>query len=236
MAKLTEKEKAIAFRKKGLSYKEILEQVPVAKSTLSLWLRSVGLSKRQAQRLTAKKLASMRRGWIKWRKQRIDLTNEIINTARAEIGKLTKRELWLVGIALYWAEGTKEREASIGQPLTFNNSDPKMIKVYLQWLKIILKVPENEMKYEIYIHKTANYRKALEFWSRVVGVSQTAFTIYFKKHNIVAKYRNTGGNYYGLLRIKVRRSSHLNRKVAGWTEGLSKSNIAGSSNGSDASL
>ena len=113
MAKLTEKEKAIAFRKKGLSYKEILEQVPVAKSTLSLWLRSVGLSKRQAQRLTAKKLASMRRGWIKWRKQRIDLTNEIINTARAEIGKLTKRELWLVGVAVFLALGTKKKKKKI---------------------------------------------------------------------------------------------------------------------------
>jgi len=46
--------KAIELRKKGLSYSEILKCVPVAKSTLSLWLRSVGLSKKQRQRLTDK--------------------------------------------------------------------------------------------------------------------------------------------------------------------------------------
>lgn len=236
MAKLQEKERAVILRKKGLSYREILKEIPVAKSTLSLWLRSVGLSKRQKQRLTAKKLASIRRGWTKWHQRRIDLTNEIVSAARGEIGKLTKRELWLVGIALYWAEGTKEREASIGQPLSFNNSDPGMIKVYLQWLKEILKVPEDEIKYEIYIHKTANYQKAFEFWSQVVNIDQNVFKIYFKKNKIATKRKNVGDNYNGLLRIKVKRSSHLNRKVAGWTEGLSDSIIAGSSNGSDASL
>lgn len=236
MAKSQEKEKAITLRRKGLSYREILKEVPVAKSTLSLWLRSVGLSQRQMQRLTAKKMASMRRGWIKWHQQRIDLTNKIVGAARVEIGKLTKRELWLVGIALYWAEGTKEKEASIGQPLSFNNSDPGMIKVYLQWLKEILKVPEDEIKYEIYIHKTANYRKSLEFWSQAVNMDQNVFKIYFKKNKIATKRKNVGNNYNGLLRIKVKRSSHLNRKVAGWIEGLSDSDIAGSSNGSDASL
>lgn len=53
------KEKAINLRKRGFSYSEILEQIPVAKSTLSSWLHSIGLSKKQKQRLTEKKLASM---------------------------------------------------------------------------------------------------------------------------------------------------------------------------------
>lgn len=52
--KIEEKKKAIELRKQGLSYREILEQIPVAKSSLSLWLRSVGLSKKQKQRLTEK--------------------------------------------------------------------------------------------------------------------------------------------------------------------------------------
>ncbi|MDD3728951.1 MAG: hypothetical protein PHH50_01355 [Candidatus Pacebacteria bacterium] len=52
--KIKEKEKAIKLRKKGLSYNDILKEIPVAKSTLSLWLRDVGLSKRQRQKLTEK--------------------------------------------------------------------------------------------------------------------------------------------------------------------------------------
>ena len=51
LAKIEEKQKAIALRKRGYSYSEILAEVPVAKSTLSLWLRSVGLAKKQKQLL-----------------------------------------------------------------------------------------------------------------------------------------------------------------------------------------
>jgi hypothetical protein len=68
--KLALKEKAIQLRKKGLSYREIMAQVPVAKSTISLWLRSVGLSKRQWQRLTKKKLAGIQKGCDAKRVQR----------------------------------------------------------------------------------------------------------------------------------------------------------------------
>ena len=40
-----EKETAVALRKKGLSYNEILKRIPVAKSSLSLWLRDLPLTK-----------------------------------------------------------------------------------------------------------------------------------------------------------------------------------------------
>src|SRR3989338_516629 len=49
------KEKAIRLRKKGLSYKEILQKIPVCKSTISLWVRDVVLTKEQHKRLWEKK-------------------------------------------------------------------------------------------------------------------------------------------------------------------------------------
>ena len=45
--KVRSKEKAIKLRRRGYSYREIMREIPVAKSTLSEWLRSVGLSKHQ---------------------------------------------------------------------------------------------------------------------------------------------------------------------------------------------
>ena len=62
MVHKTFKVKAIELRKQGFSYREILKQVPVAKSTLSLWLYSVHLSVPQKQTLTQKKLDAARRG------------------------------------------------------------------------------------------------------------------------------------------------------------------------------
>ncbi len=40
-AKLAEREKAIALRQQGLSYGEILERIPVSKSSLSKWFRGI---------------------------------------------------------------------------------------------------------------------------------------------------------------------------------------------------
>src|SRR3989338_10887183 len=107
-----EKEKllALTLRKQGLSYREILEKVPVAKSSLSLWLQSVGLSRKQKQRLTEKKLASARRGALKKKQDRIFRTKIIKEKAEKEVCKLSERERWLIGVALYWAEGSKEKE------------------------------------------------------------------------------------------------------------------------------
>ena len=93
--KIKHKKKAIVLRKKGLTYSEILKQVPVAKSTLSLWLRSVGLSKRQKQNITRKKLLAARRGGEARRKKRIEITEKIKNKARLEVGEVTNKELKL---------------------------------------------------------------------------------------------------------------------------------------------
>src|SRR3989344_1851838 len=107
------RDKAIELRRQGLSYSEVLKQVPVAKSTLSLWLQDVGLSKKQKQRLTEKKRQSALRGALSRKNWRIKSSKEIIEKAEREIGRLSERELWLIGIALYWAEGSKEKECTL---------------------------------------------------------------------------------------------------------------------------
>ena len=116
------KEKAIELREKGLSYKDILKEIPVAKSSLSLWLRAVKLSKLQEQKLVEKRIKSALMGAEKRRQQRIYITKKIKEEAKREVGKLSKREIWLIGIALYWAEGKKERNKC--SLVDFSNSDP----------------------------------------------------------------------------------------------------------------
>lgn len=217
------KEKAINLRKRGLSYSEILKQIPVAKSTLSLWLRSVGLSKKQKQILTDRKLASMKRGAFAKKNQRIQLSEKIKKESRAEIKLINKKELMLIGAALYWAEGSKAKEHNISQGIIFSNSDPLMIKLFLKWLKEVLKVKTSDINPEIYIHENSknNIKKVIKYWSHIINIPDKEFQhIYFKKNKISTKRKNIGKNYYGLLRVRVRKSTNLNRKVSGWIEGI----------------
>lgn len=217
------KNKAIRLRKKGLSYTEILKQILVAKSTLSLWLRSVNLTKKQKQKLTAKKLEAAQRGANKQHLKKIKLIVDLTNEAEKEITRLTKKDLWLIGVALYWAEGSKEKEHTLGQQVIFSNSDYKMIKIFLKWLKEIIKIKNSEIAFEIYIHKTANSENALNWWSRALSCEKDQFKLYFKKHNIKkTNRRNTNNNYHGLLRVRVKKSSRLNKKISAWINTICK--------------
>ncbi|NQV88366.1 MAG: hypothetical protein HQ402_02335 [Parcubacteria group bacterium] len=216
------KSKAIALRKEGLSYSEILCQIPVAKSTLSLWLREIGLAKKQVQRITKKKLEAARRGGQVRKKQRIFITEQIYKKASLDIKNISERELWLMGVALYWAEGSKEKEYYPGSGVKFTNSDPYMVKFFLRWLVESCAVDEEKISFDLYIHdmyrnRTENLKK---YWSKVTGFSINKFDkIYFKRNKITIR-RNVGDLYYGVLRVKVLASSNFLRQIAGWTKAI----------------
>lgn len=223
--KIKDKEKAIELRRQGYSYSEIRKEVKISKSSLSLWLRSVGLTTRQKQRLTDKKWASIRRGWEKWKNTRIKKVSHINNEAMVQAGKIkiNKEELWLMGLMLYWAEGAKTKEYDPGRGVCFSNSDPRMIKLFLFWLTQSLNILDDKIKFDIYIHE--NKKNDLEdvrrFWSQVTGYSEDKFDkIYFKKHRLSSVRKNQGKRYNGLLRIRIISSGDLNRKISGWIEGI----------------
>jgi hypothetical protein len=221
MPKIKEKNKAIILRKKGFSYSEILKEIPIAKSTLSLWLRDVGLSKKQKQKLTEKKLAAMKRGWEACHQKRLKITELIKYEAKREIKSITRKDLWLIGTALYWAEGSKEKLK--GTRLDFVNSDPLMVRLFLKWLRKIMKIPEDDIRLSIYLHENNRERKkeVQSYWSQITGFSIANLqSIVWKKHNIKTNRKNIGKSYFGLLRVTVLKSTNLNRKTAGWIEGI----------------
>lgn len=214
---------AIRLRKLGLSYSEILTKVPVAKSSLGLWLKSVGLSKKIKYNLTEKKRLAGLRGAQKRHEQRISLTKKILYNAENEIKYISKRELWLIGVCLYWAEGSKEKERHPGSNVQFSNSDPKMILLFLKWLDETCKIPQNMIYFDIYIHESHRKRVDLvkEFWRNCTGYPKEQFDhVYYKKNKIRTKRINIGDSYYGVVKVRVRRSSAFLRRIAGWIEGV----------------
>ena len=217
------KERATMLRKEGKSYADILRSVPVAKSTLSLWLRNVGLSKRQQQTLSARKLESAKRGAYKRKENRITQTKELVTKAKNDIHALSDYELLLVGAALYQAEGSKEKEGQPGIGLLFSNSDPAMHRVVLAWYGRILHVPAGEITYELYVHQQAVERleEIRAFWAAELNLPVNKLTrVYYKKDKKGTSRKNVGNVYYGLLRTRVSKSSTLNRRTVGWAMGI----------------
>ena len=219
-----EKEIAVVLRKQGKTYSEILREIPVAKSTLSLWLREVGLSKPQRQVISAKRRAAQLRGAAKRHTQRIEGTAEIQTAALKEVGKLSRRELLLIGASLYWAEGSKAKAWRPSVGVQFSNSDPYMVAVFIRWLQEICGIMIGDIRFSLYIHK--NHASRLEevkrFWITHTGMPEEQLTyVYFKKHNPKTKRRKIDNTtYYGLIALRVPRSTNLNRRIEGWVQGI----------------
>ncbi|KKU54193.1 MAG: hypothetical protein UX77_C0032G0006 [Parcubacteria group bacterium GW2011_GWA1_47_11] len=211
------------MRRSGLTYREILAQVPVAKSTLSLWLREVHLAQKQAQRLTKKRKAAQLRGGAARRRQRLETTTSIVEQSRIQIKKLNSRELWLIGLSLYWAEGSKEKLYAGASGVDFSNTDRRMIAFFTHWLKTSCNIDTSRIYAHLYIHEYQKDRvaEAKRHWTEKTGLLPAQITgVYFKRHNLKSRRHSFTKEYYGTLRVRVRRSSGLMRQIQGWVTGI----------------
>ena len=218
------KTQAVRLRQKGLSYSEILKKIHVSKSTLSLWLKPVSLIKSQLYRLEYKQRMFRQFGAETWHKQSLEKISNIRKSSISEVGKIGSKEIFIAGVMLYWAEGAKARGNNISQGVEFSNSDPRMCKFFLKWVRQCLEIPENRISYSVYIHQSSKSRveEVANFWSKFIEIPITQLAkIYFTSTVYPRKRkRKENGNYYGQLRIKIRKSTDLNRKIAGWVEGV----------------
>lgn len=224
IAKSKEKALAVALRRQGKTYREIRAQVPVAKSTISLWLREVGLAKEQKQRITEKRIAGQKKGAAAKKQQRVERMGKIIEEARKEVGELSKRELWLIGVALYWAEGHKEKEYAPGTPIHFSNSDPAMLRVSIRFMRAIFNINDDDFIFSVYIHKSALHKveEARSYWAKELGFPRSFFSKIIIKKTFRSKRsrRKDTALYFGQMRVSMRSSSGLLRKITGWTKGI----------------
>ncbi len=217
--KLAQKENAVKMRKQGKTYNEILNEVPVAKSTLSLWLREVGLSKGQKQTLTDKRVAAQKRGAARRHEMRLVKTAEIHRLCKKDIKSISKRELFLVGIALYWAEGSKSTGNKTGVMVDFGNSDPQMLKLFIKWLRTFANVTSDDFTLRLHLHENHKSRESeiIKTWSEELGESKNLFTkTLYKKHNPKTNRTKVDNSYIGLVSVRVKKSTDLNLRILGW--------------------
>ena len=222
--KRMQQSKALRLHRCGAEYQALQQQLGIAKSTLWRWLKADGLVASQPQRLTELKRMAQRTDAAAVQAKYLASSHAITETARKEIGRLSRRELWLIGIALYWAEGTKQKSHNIAQRVAFSNSDPAMAHLMVRWLTTCCAIPAHQFVYELYIHESASHLDITkQCWALTLHIPAEQLRVRFKRHQRATRRRNTGAAYMGLIRIVVRQSAALNRRIAGWTKGIGES-------------
>lgn len=223
MAKPHLQQKAIVMRKGGASISTIADKLAVSKSTVSGWCRDIGLNEKQLALIAEQSRHHATLGLLKaselLRKKRQTNIAKAIQLGSNDVGKISKRDMYMLGLGLYWGEGYKKGSQELG----FTNSDSVMIKFYIEWLKQIYKISKNDLILRISINDqhVGRANDILKYWSNMttVPVSQFTKTSFIKVGG--RKIYSDLTNHFGTLRVKVRRGTELRRRILGSIAALS---------------
>jgi hypothetical protein len=100
------------------------------------------------------------------------------------------------------------------------NSDPDVIRVFVAWLAL-LGIGLERLTFRVAIHESGDVDRAELFWAEVVGIERSDLQrTTLKRHERRPSRRLPTQSYVGCLNVRVRKSTDLNRQIAGWWQGL----------------
>lgn len=218
------KEKAISLRQEGFSYGYIKNKLGLkSKGTLSVWFRNVVLSKEAKKKLEKNIQIAVEKGLFSFndkRTKKIKAENkESYDKGFSSVPKdLNKRDLFLLGIALYWAEGTKAGSDKPSPVFSFSNSDPEMVRVFMRFIREILCIHIKDMSGGIHLYPSTNIPDARNFWSKITDIPNEKFYIITQ---VSKASKGLKGNKlpYGTLHIRISRRLVFYR-IKGMIDGL----------------
>lgn len=221
MSNLIQKSKAVRLRLKGKSIRGIAKQIGSPASTVSLWCKNIKLTDTQQKILddNSKNPYYAGRGIYlnKLKKKTILKTINLEKKGTKKVGKLNERELFLTGATLYWAEGfKKDTQAGLG------SLDPEMIKFYIKWLNVCFGYQNKDLIFRVTANISHKNRiKEIEkYWSDLLNVPLDQFQKPFFQDVKWKKTYDNPNEYFGVLRVKVRKSKDFLREIYGFIKGL----------------
>jgi len=215
VAKPEIKKRAISLRRQGKSLGYIARVLNISKGTASYWCSDVNLSseqKRALQEVQHEARSVALRNYFK-KLARIRKDKHLIHEKEAQddVRRFSQRDLLFVGLGLYWGEGYKKGNEELG----FTNSDPVAILLYVKWLQKCYTVKTEDLILRLSINSlhTDRLPSVLRYWSLLLNIPLTQFT----KSSLInvparKKFLNHD-EYYGTLRIKVRKGAGLRQRI-----------------------
>jgi len=117
--------------------------------------------------------------------------------AKEMVEKLSDKEKLLIISSLYWAEGTKK-------DFSFSNSDVEMIKLFINGVTSILRVPKWRIKINIRIFEDMDKEKCVNYWLKSTSLTPANIS----SVNIL-KGKKLGKLEYGMCRVRVAKGSYM---------------------------
>lgn len=206
-----DKVKATELRKQGKSYREIHKELRIPVSTLSDWFNKEEWSSKIREHLSLMSREASTARIVALDKIRGQHLARAYEAARAEARKefllLKYDPLFISGIMLYWGEGAKDPK----QGVKFTNSDPKMVRFYVQFLIKSCRIPIEKIKAYVLMYPDIEEKTGRAYWSKMSGLPWENFT-----KSIVVQGRHTTRRLgWGVCTISVS-STYFKQKILEW--------------------
>jgi hypothetical protein len=157
-------EQARSLRAAGWTVPGIAVEVRAAKSSVSRWVRDVPFTPGPRHRGGPTGRHPMHLARLR------DEAAAVV-AARAKVGELSDRDLFMVGLALYAGEGAKT-----GSAVRFANTDPRLVVLFLRWLRRFFVIDESRLRVALYLHDGLDLEAANAYWSGLCGIPLSQFT------------------------------------------------------------
>ena len=213
--------KAFSLRKQGYSYNVIAERTGISKGTLSDWLSEIPFTPNDEvkERIGRARTASI----VAQRKRKLKSLELAEVVARKDIGKISKRDLLMLGLGVYIGEGSKT-----GGITRIVNSDPLIIRLTLRWFREIFGVTVRNFKVRIHLYPDNDIQGTLAHWSKELSIPMEQFQTPHVDTRTGKKAFKRGKLPYGTAHVTVQglgKPEHgvfLQRRINAWIEKVMK--------------
>jgi len=217
------KNRAKTLRKSGKGIYDIARILGLNPTTISYWCRDIELSESLIRKIKYIGMKKASAGMLlyteKQRKSRIKRILGEKGEGAMSAGNLSQRDVFMLGLGLYWGDGYKESNAELG----FTNSNIRVMQFYLRWL-VLQGVMKKDLIFRLTINEIfrSQENRIKNLWIHNLKISSSQFSvttfIKTKLKKAITTKRNT---YAGVLRVKVRRGGTLKNKILGALEHIS---------------
>jgi len=211
--KTAERELARRMRRyEGRSIKEIARLLHVSRSSVSLWVRDIALSDEQHAALQARNGLHERQ---RLANAAMSAKARIRRVAAQDDGRRRAKQadkLYVIGCMLYWAEGSRNRNK-----LVFTNSDPEMLRVFVNFLRCAFGVPDGRIRLtcNLFADHAERQRQIEDFWLEVAGLPRGSLCKSTVNHySPYTKKKRTNKLPYGTCRVVIN-STELAQTIYG---------------------
>lgn len=211
-----ERKEARKLRAEGKSIKEIERLIGVRRSSVSVWVRDIELTREQKHRLIARNTSLD----VLERRRKTRFANEyarrmpFVQQGIADVASRRNVDIFMLGIGLFWGEGSKTSRGVI----ELSNTDPRVIQMHVLFLRQVCKVDPKKIHGHVGIHSHLSTEQAEKYWSKISGIPLVQFYRTSIQKSKAGKGRRDPLPH-GTFSVGVN-STEMRLRLEGWMQGV----------------